>query len=176
VRIAQLQLAYRSRIEQRCAHASRSIAYSIYNTYYYTRITQGPDILVSFGMRTRRVRTSVRISPGITALGAPPHKLGSPSSMPTGGIRQNLFEIYYFEKLHAPRARGARARSRLARRSVAAARDESTVNNSGSKLKTGKLAPWGIVSCFHRWVVGPVNRSIGGDLGDIIIAQYSPTC
>jgi hypothetical protein len=26
-----------------------------------------------------------------------------------GGIRQNLFEIYYFEKLHAPRARGARA-------------------------------------------------------------------
>jgi hypothetical protein len=42
--------------------------------------------------------------------------------------------------------------------------------------KSGKLAPWGIFSCFHRWVVGPVNRSIGGDLGDIIIAQYSRTC
>jgi hypothetical protein len=37
----------------------------------------------------------------------------------TGGIRQNLFlKIYYFEKLHAPHARGARARSRLARRSA----------------------------------------------------------
>jgi hypothetical protein len=33
----------------------------------------------------------------------------------TGGIRQNLFEIYYFEKLHAPRARGARVRARGAR-------------------------------------------------------------
>jgi hypothetical protein len=30
----------------------------------------------------------------------------------TGEIRQNLFKIYYFEKLHAPRARGARARAR----------------------------------------------------------------
>ena len=35
--------------------------------------------------------------------------------IPTGGIRQNLFKIYYFEKLHAPRARGARARARAAR-------------------------------------------------------------
>ena len=37
------------------------------------------------------------------------------STVPTGGVRQNLFEIYYFEKLHAPRARGARARARAAR-------------------------------------------------------------
>jgi hypothetical protein len=54
---------------------------------------------------------------------------------PRGGRRQNLFENYYFEKLHAPRARGARA-AREGRR------DESTVNNSGSKLKirlTGEL-------------------------------------
>jgi hypothetical protein len=35
-----------------------------------------------------------------------------------GGIRQNLFEIYYFEKLHASRARGARVRARRARRSA----------------------------------------------------------
>jgi hypothetical protein len=57
----------------------------------------------------------------------------------TWGIRQNLFEIYYFEKLHALRARGARARARAARDGR---RDESTVNNSGSKLKirlTGAL-------------------------------------
>ena len=52
--------------------------------------------------------------------------------MATGGIRQNLFENYYFEQLHAPRARGARARARAAREGR---RDESTVHNSGSKLK-----------------------------------------
>ena len=46
--------------------------------------------------------------------------------MATGGIRQNLFEIYYFDKLHAPRARGARVRARAAREGR---RDESTVNN-----------------------------------------------
>ena len=57
----------------------------------------------------------------------------------TGGIRQNLFEIYYFEKLHAPRARGACAYARASREGR---RDESTVNNSSSKLKnrlTGRL-------------------------------------
>ena len=57
----------------------------------------------------------------------------------TGGIRQNLFENYYFEKLQAPRARGARARARAARKGRW---DESNVNNSGSKLKirlTGEL-------------------------------------
>ena len=47
-------------------------------------------------------------------------------------MRQNLFENYYFEKLHAPRARGARARARAAREGR---RDQSSVNNSGSKLK-----------------------------------------
>jgi hypothetical protein len=41
-------------------------------------------------------------------------------------------KIIIFEKLHAPRARGARARARAAREGR---RDESTVNNSGSKLK-----------------------------------------
>jgi hypothetical protein len=35
------------------------------------------------------------------------------TNVPTWGIRQNLFEIYYFEKLHAPRARGARARAKV---------------------------------------------------------------
>ena len=56
-----------------------------------------------------------------------------------GGIRQNLFEIIIFEKLHAPLARGARARARAARDGR---RDESTVSNSGSKFKirlTGAL-------------------------------------
>jgi hypothetical protein len=48
----------------------------------------------------------------------------------TGGIRYNLFKIYYFEKLHAPRA--ARVRARAAREGQ---RDESIVNNSGYKLK-----------------------------------------
>ena len=57
----------------------------------------------------------------------------------TGGIRKNLLEIYYFEKLHAPRTRGARARARASREGR---RDESTVNNSSSKLQiwlTGRL-------------------------------------
>jgi hypothetical protein len=57
----------------------------------------------------------------------------------TGGIRENLFEKYYFEKLHAPRARGARARAHAAREGR---RDQSTVDNAGSKLKirlTGEL-------------------------------------
>jgi hypothetical protein len=58
--------------------------------------------------------------------------------MYTGGIRQNLFEIYYFEKLHAPRARGARARARASR---GGRRDESTLNNSGSKLKIRQTGP-----------------------------------
>ena len=68
--------------------------------------------------------------------------------MITGGIRQNLFEIYYFEKLHAPRARGARARARAARDGR---RDESTVNNSGSKLKiwlTGALGNLLLFPCL----------------------------
>jgi hypothetical protein len=48
------------------------------------------------------------------------------------------FEIF-FEKLHAPHARGARARARASREGR---RDESTVNNEGSTLKirlTGAL-------------------------------------
>jgi hypothetical protein len=49
---------------------------------------------------------------------------------PTGGIRQNLFEIHYCEKLHAPPAWRARARTSREGR-----RDKSTVNNSRSKLK-----------------------------------------
>ena len=40
---------------------------------------------------------------------------GSPH---TGGIRHNLFEIYYFEKLYAPRARAARARALAPRAKV----------------------------------------------------------
>jgi hypothetical protein len=36
----------------------------------------------------------------------------------TGGIRQNFFYIYYFEKLHAPRARGAHARALAPRAEV----------------------------------------------------------
>ena len=63
----------------------------------------------------------------------------------TGGIRQNLFEIYYFEKLHAPRARGARARARAAREGR---RDESTVNNSGAKLKFYEIHPVGNLLLF----------------------------
>jgi hypothetical protein len=58
----------------------------------------------------------------------------------TGGIRKNLFEIYYFEKLHAPRARGARARARASREGR---RDESTMNNSCSKLKFWKTGALG---------------------------------
>jgi hypothetical protein len=34
------------------------------------------------------------------------------------GIRQNLFEIYYFEKLHAPHARAALARALAPRATV----------------------------------------------------------
>jgi hypothetical protein len=40
---------------------------------------------------------------------------GSATHNHTGGIRQNLFEIYYFEKLRAPRARGACPRARALR-------------------------------------------------------------
>jgi hypothetical protein len=29
--------------------------------------------------------------------------------------------------------------------------------------KSCSLGTWGIFSCFHRWVVGLVNRSIGGE-------------
>jgi hypothetical protein len=63
----------------------------------------------------------------------------STSTRNTGGIRQNLFENYYFEKLHTPHARGAHARARAAREGR---RDQSTMNNLGSKLKirlTGAL-------------------------------------
>ena len=63
----------------------------------------------------------------------------------TGGIRHNLFENYYFEKLHAPRARGARARARAAREGR---RDESTVNNSGAKLKFYEIHPVGNLLLF----------------------------
>jgi hypothetical protein len=63
----------------------------------------------------------------------------------TGGIRQNLFKIYYFEKLHAPRARGARARARAAREGR---RGESTVNNSGAKLKFYEIHPVGNLLLF----------------------------
>jgi hypothetical protein len=62
-----------------------------------------------------------------------------------GGIRQNLY-FYYFEKLHAPRARGARARARAAREGR---RDESTVNNSGSKLKIYETHPVGNLLLFR---------------------------
>jgi hypothetical protein len=55
-----------------------------------------------------------RAKPGIGV--APPLKLH------TGGVCYNLFETYNFEKLHAPCAREGW-------------RDESTMNNSGSKLK-----------------------------------------
>ena len=58
----------------------------------------------------------------------------------TGGIRYNLFEIYYFGKLHAPRARARRARTRRAREGR---QDESTVNNSASKLKIYEIHPVG---------------------------------
>ena len=67
------------------------------------------------------------------------HTSGRYRSVHTGGIRYNLFEIYYFEKLHAPRARARRARTRHAREGR---QDESTVNNSDSELKfqlTGRL-------------------------------------
>ena len=65
------------------------------------------------------------------------HPIGQPSTNPslTGGIRQNLFEIYYFEKITC----NARA---LASRAIEGRRDESTVNNLGFKLKiqlTGAL-------------------------------------
>jgi hypothetical protein len=56
----------------------------------------------------------------------------------TGGIRQNLLDIIIFENLHAPRARGARARARAARDGR---RAESTVSNSGSKLKIRLTGP-----------------------------------
>jgi putative effector of murein hydrolase len=44
---------------------------------FWDAYTQGPDIL------------EFHLGPGITALGAPPHKLGSPSSMP-GPMRMKL--------------------------------------------------------------------------------------
>ena len=56
-----------------------------------------------------------------------------------GGYVRILFEIYYFEKLHAPRSRGACVHARASREGR---RDESTVNNSSSKLKnrlTGRM-------------------------------------
>jgi hypothetical protein len=60
----------------------------------------------------------------------------------TAGIRQNLFEIYYFEKLHSPRTCGAFARARAARESnFEGRRDESTVDNSVSKPQNP--AHWG---------------------------------
>jgi hypothetical protein len=62
-----------------------------------------------------------------------------------GGVRQNLFEIYYFEKLHAPRARGARARARTAREGR---RDESNMHNSGSKIKIRHTSALGNLLLF----------------------------
>ena len=56
----------------------------------------------------------------------------------TGGIRHNLFEVYYFENLHAPHARGARARTLHAREGRSG---EPSVNNSGSKLKFRLTGP-----------------------------------
>jgi hypothetical protein len=60
-------------------------------------------------------------------------QVGQKTRTPTGGIRQNLFENYY------PKNYIDRARARAAREGR---RDESIVNNSGSKLKirlTGEL-------------------------------------
>jgi hypothetical protein len=56
-----------------------------------------------------------------------------------GRYARTYLQIIILKNLHAPRARGARARARAAREGR---RDESTVNNSGSKLKirlTGEL-------------------------------------
>jgi hypothetical protein len=69
------------------------------------------------------------------------------TAVPTGGIRQNLFENYYFKKLHAPRARGARVCARAEREGR---RNESTVNNkiSGSKLKIRQTGALGNLPLF----------------------------
>jgi hypothetical protein len=49
-----------------------------------------------------------------------------------GGYARTYLQIIILKNLHAPRARGARARARAVREGR---RDESTVNDSGSKLK-----------------------------------------
>ena len=92
--------------------------------------------------------------------------------IPTGGIRQNLFEIYYFEKLHAPRARGARACARAARE---ARRDESTVNNSGSKSKIRLVGALGNLLLFPS--IGRETRESNYPRRkvEIIIAQKPAT-
>jgi hypothetical protein len=62
-----------------------------------------------------------------------------------GGARENLFENYHFEKLHAPRTRGAPVRARAAREGR---RDESTVNNSDSELEIRQTGPLGNLLLF----------------------------
>jgi hypothetical protein len=76
-------------------------------------------------------------------------------------------------KNYMRRARAALTRALAPRAKVGGMSQLLTTQALNSK--SGKLAPWGIFSCFRRWVVGPVNRSIGGDLGDIIIAQKPAT-
>jgi hypothetical protein len=93
--------------------------------------------------------------------------------MRTGGIRQNLFEIYYFEKLHAPRVRGARARLRAARE---ARWDESTVNNSGSKAKTRLVGALGHLLLFPSMGRETSESKYPRRKVEIIIAQKSATC
>jgi hypothetical protein len=63
------------------------------------------------------------------------------------------------------------------RRAREGRQDESTVNNSDSKLASHKIHPrWGIISFFDRWVVGPVNRHTRGEKLKTIMTKNYGTC
>ena len=90
----------------------------------------------------------------------------------TEGIRQNLFELYYFEKLHATRARGARARTRRARESRWG---EPIVDNSAPKLKIRLTGALGNLLLFPQMGRGTCESKYPWRKVEIIIAQYSST-
>jgi len=90
-----------------------------------------------------------------------------------GGGYARIYLKFTILKSYMHRARAALARVLAPRAKVGGMSQLLTTQALNSK--SGKLAPWGIFSCFRRWVVGPVIRSIGGDLGDIIIAQKPAT-
>ena len=75
------------------------------------------------------------------------------------------------------RARGARACARASREGR---RDESTVNNSGSKLKIRLVGPLGNLLLFPSMGRGTcestVRTSIRGEKLKILMMEKSPTC
>ena len=79
-------------------------------------------------------------------------------------VRGGYARIYFkftILKNYMHRARAARACALAPRAKVGGMSQLWTIQALNSK--SGSLAPWGIFSCFHRWVVGPVNRSITGE-------------